>query len=133
MNQQTNIVSKLNLVLATFTYLAIIFGVATFIAGERQRHNLEVYQAWQTINTAHGQSGDGGRRKAIKFLNSHHRRFPWFWKAWYKQSLNGLNVPKANLFRIDLSDTSLLEANFQEADLGFANFQDARLNDANFK
>lgn len=133
MNQNTTD-NKINSLLARLTNIAIIVGVATFIAGERQRHNLKVYQAWQTINTAHGQSGDGGRRKAIEFLNSSNgRKFPWFWKARQKYNLTDLDVSKASLYSIDLSNAELVSANFQQARLGNANFQNADLFGVNFQ
>lgn len=56
-----------------------------------------MFAAWQTITSAHGQSGSGGRIKAIEFLNSRPWRFPWIgftekdW-FWYFNRLTGLKA-----------------------------------------
>ncbi|MEM7595633.1 MAG: DUF2934 domain-containing protein [Cyanobacteria bacterium P01_A01_bin.83] len=57
--------------------LAVVVAIATFVFGENVRRNNEVFSAWQTITSAHGQSGSGGRIKALEFLNSRPLRFPW--------------------------------------------------------
>ncbi len=58
--------------------LSIILGVISFVSKEGQRRNSEIYQAWQVINTSYSQSGNGGRREAMEFLNSKPRRSPFF-------------------------------------------------------
>lgn len=57
-------------------HLAIIIGVITFIFTEDSRRNAAVFSAWQTINSAEGKSGSGGRIQALEFLNSRPLRFP---------------------------------------------------------
>ena len=79
------------------------------------------------------QSGSGGRKEALKFLNSEPRRFPWFWLKWKKQSLAGLAAQKAYLHGIELQKADLIEANFQKAILGKANLQEAILRRANLQ
>lgn len=45
--------------------LAIIIGVISFIFTEDSRRNAEVFSAWQTITSAEGQSGSGGRIETL--------------------------------------------------------------------
>lgn len=68
--------------------LAFIVAVVSFIFGENIRRNNEVFAAWQTINSAHGQRGSGGRIEAMEFLNSRPWRFPWivFTETWTLQT-----------------------------------------------
>lgn len=116
---------------------SILITALTFIAGEHQRRDAAVYQAWQVVTAASGQENTGGRIKALEFLNSEPRRIPWFWLKWEKQPLAGLGAPKAYLKGIklpgaflsgaNLEGAFLSGANLQRADLGFANLQNADL------
>ncbi|NER28406.1 MAG: pentapeptide repeat-containing protein [Symploca sp. SIO1C4] len=107
--------------------VSLIIGVIVFISGEDQRREAEIYQAWQVITAAHNQAGSGGRKEALEFLNSEPRRTPWFWMRWERQSLQGLEAPKAYLKGIQLSEADLGRANLQQANLGRANLQQAYL------
>lgn len=111
--------------------VTIIISLITWLATERQRRNAEVYQVWQVITAAYGQSGSGGRKEALEFLNSTPRRFPLFWLKWEKESLAGLAAPNAYLRRIQIPQASLLRANLQGADLSGANLQLANLKQVN--
>ena len=136
--------------------LAIVVAIITFVFGENIRRNNEVFAAWTTITTAHGQSGSGGRIKALQFLNSRPWRFPWigwtdkdwFWdenkqecvekrllgRRWPRDPLAGLSAPNnAYLAGIHLCGANLLRANLQDADLRDANLQDANLLGANLQ
>ena len=113
--------------------ITIIISLITWLTTEKQRRNAEIYQAWQVITAAYDQSGSGGRKEALEFLNSEPRRFPWFWIKWKKQSLAGLAAPKAFLLEIELQDADLRLANLQDADLQLANLQDAYLYSANLQ
>ncbi|MEL7079615.1 MAG: pentapeptide repeat-containing protein, partial [Cyanobacteria bacterium J06582_2] len=135
--------------------LAVVVAIVTFVFGENIRRNNEVFSAWQTITSAHGQSGSGGRIKALEFLNSRPLRFPWvgwtkdlFWdektgeceeklvfgRRWSRELLVGLSAPnKAYLSGINLCDAVLESANLQDADLWNANLQDAGLFRVNFQ
>ncbi|MGK7887417.1 MAG: pentapeptide repeat-containing protein [Crocosphaera sp.] len=140
--------------------LAIVIGVISFIFTEDYRRNAEIFSAWQTITSAEGQSGSGGRIEALHFLNSRPLRLPligftkeyWYWDKWSneckktwrlgyrfpRQSLSGLSAPKAylraiNLCDADLSGASLQEANLQDVYLLGANLQDAYLGGANLQ
>lgn len=125
---------------------SVLIGAITFIAGEQQRRDLQVYQAWQVITAAHGQAGSGGRVQALEFLSSEPRRIPWFWLRWQRENLSGLEVPTAYLVPshkdledfqkkggIQLSEAELSNANLQDANLEYANLQGAFLIDTNLK
>ncbi|NER29032.1 MAG: pentapeptide repeat-containing protein [Symploca sp. SIO1C4] len=107
--------------------VSLIIGVIVFVSGEKQRRNAEIYQAWQVITAAYNQSGSGGRKEALEFLNSEPRRIPWFWMRWERQSLRGLEAPKAYLKEIQLPEADLLQADLQQANLLQANLQEAFL------
>ena len=139
-------------ILGILGQLAFIVAVVSFVFGEDVRRNNEVFAAWTTITTAHGQSGSGGRKRAIEFLNSRPFRFPWigltidffgegreckrkfvFGRRWKRETLAGLSVPGAYLAEINLCDADLGEANLQDAYLWAANLQDADLEEANLQ
>jgi len=120
----------------------LLIGAITFIATEQQRRDAQVYQAWQVIIAAHDQPGSGGRIQALEFLNSTPRRIPWFWLRWERESLSGLEAPKAYLVPsrkddknkgIRLSMANLSYANLQGAKLARANLQGATLYGANLQ
>ncbi len=113
--------------------LSLLVGVIVFIAGEQDRRNAEVYQAWQVVTAAYDQAGSGGRKEALEFLNSEPRRIPWFWLTWRRQSLEGLEAPKAYLRGVKLSGANLANAILQDANLSEANLQKAYLSKANLQ
>jgi uncharacterized protein YjbI with pentapeptide repeats len=128
--------------LALLANLAIIISLASFLTnGERQRHDEQVYNAWQVITNAYGQPGNGGRRRALEFLNSTPGtpgRRRWFGTPWPSESLQGVDVSKANLSRIrlpgaDLKDANLQSANLKSADLRKTNLEYANLQEANLE
>ncbi|QLE42247.1 pentapeptide repeat-containing protein [Nostoc sp. C052] len=131
---------------------SVLIGAITFIAGEQQRRDAQVYQAWQVISAAHGQPGSGGRIQALEFLNSEPMRIPWFWLHWQRESLSGLEAPnaylvpsrdtekkggiqlfQANLTGANLKGASLRGANLKEAYLTLVNLKGANLSGANLK
>lgn len=89
--------------------VGIIIAVATYVGTEKQRRNAEVLNAWQTITSASGQAGSGGRIQALEFLNASpganwRRKFPWVCAPrsaclWPAESLDGINLA------VDLSGT----------------------------
>ncbi len=113
--------------------ITIVIAVIGFIATEKQRRDAEVYQAWQVITAAYEQTGSGGRTKALEFLNSEQKRFPWLWLKWERESLSGLAAPKAYLAEIKLQEADLRFANLQETNLEEANLQQAFLYEANLQ
>ena len=82
--------------------IGLIIAVATYIGSEKQRRNAEVLNAWQTITSAHGQAGSGGRIQALEFLNASpganwRRKFPWVCAPlslclWPAESLAGVDL-----------------------------------------
>ncbi|MBN4001216.1 pentapeptide repeat-containing protein [Nostoc sp. LPT] len=137
--QKNNILSE---VVNTLLFSAIIFTFySSFTAGEQQLRNQQIYQAWQVINTAHGQPGNGGRIQALEFLNSEPTRIPWFWVHWERENLSGLEAPNAYLvpsltgekFGIQLSKADMTKANLQGAYLSNANLREANLKHANLQ
>ena len=113
--------------------ITIIISLISWLATEKQRRNAEIYQAWQVITAAYEQSGSGGRKEALEFLNSEPRRFPLFWLNWERQSLAGLAAPKAYLVGLQLQGADLVGANLQKANLFMANLQEANLVEANLQ
>ena len=136
--------------------LALIVAVVSFILGEKIRRNNEVFTAWQTITSAHKQSGSGGRIQALEFLNSRPWRFPWigrtdkdwFWDErsqeckekrlwglrWEREPLTGLSAPNSAYLRnIHLCGANLWSANLQGAYLEDAYLQGAYLRSANLQ
>lgn len=129
--------------------ITIIISLVTWLLTGKQRRDAEVYQAWQVITAAHGQSGSGGRRKALESLNSRPWRFPWigwtgegwFWDEddekckkkrllgfrWEREPLVGLSAPNAYLAGIHLCGADLIHANLGGADLKGADLQGANL------
>ena len=124
--QKSALLSIINLI----ANITIIISLITWLATEKQRRDAEVYQAWQVITAAHDQSGSGGRKEALEFLNSEPTRFPWIWLTWERQSLAGLAAPNAYLEEVDLQGSQLGKANLQEASLESSQLQEASLESA---
>ncbi|MFG6094107.1 pentapeptide repeat-containing protein [Leptothoe sp. ISB3NOV94-8A] len=123
--------------LALLANLTIIIGFGAFLTnGERQRHDQQVYEAWQVITNAYGQPGNGGRQRALEFLNSTpgtSGRRRWFGVPWPQESLQGVDISKASLTGIELPGAYLGSANLQQANLWSANLQQANLWSANLQ
>ena len=121
----------------------------SFIFLEDSRRNAEVFSAWQTITSAEGQSGSGGRIEALEFLNYRPLKLPligftkeyWYWDQWSnqckrtlllgyrfpRQSLSGLSAPKAYLHNVKLCGANLSNSNLQDAYLLEAHLENADL------
>lgn len=131
--------------LGLLSNLGLLFAALTYIGLEQQRREAQVYLAWQTITNAQGQSGNGGRVLALEFLNASpganwRLHFPWIcisedWlcSRWESESLDGVDLERAYLARVQLSEASLVEANLQGAILWQANLQGAKLGEANLQ
>jgi hypothetical protein len=82
--------------------VVISFTLITYINSEKHRRDAEISNAWQVITSAHGQPGNGGRIRALEFLNASpgahwRRRFPWFCAplpvcTWPQERLTGINL-----------------------------------------
>ena len=96
--------------------VGLIIAVATYVGSEKQRRDAEVLNAWQTLTSAHGQTGNGGRRRALEFLNASpganwRRRFPWFCAphplcTWPAESLAGINLSVDGVEVVEESEES---------------------------
>lgn len=125
--------------------LGLLFAALTYIGLEQQRREAQVYLAWQTTTNAQGQSGNGGRVLALEFLNASpganwRLHFPWIcvsedWlcSKWESESLDGVDLARAYLAKVQLPGASLVEANLQGAVLWQANLQRAKLGEANLQ
>lgn len=78
------------------------------------------YQAWQTINSAAGKGGDGGRRMALEDLNQ------------AGISLARVNLSDAVFFGLRLTNAELVEATFDSAVLTGAVITNANLHKVYF-
>ena len=135
-------------ILGIISNIGILIAICTYIGSEKQRRDDEVLNAWQTITSAHGQPGSGGRIQALEFLNASpganwRRRFPWFCAphplcTWSPKSLDGINIsvetedfqqpphntgPRVYLRGIVLPQASLRDADLERADLRNANLK----------
>jgi len=140
--------------LGLLSNLGLIVAVVTYIGAEKQRRDAEVLNAWQTITSAYGQSGSGGRIQALEFLNASpganwRRKFPWFCAplplcTWDAEQLNGINLGAVpldnppprdqtdkNQVSVYLQDIQLPKARLRNANLEGANLEDANLESAN--
>ena len=139
--------------------IGLIIAVATYIGSEKQRRDAEVLNAWQTITSAHGQAGSGGRIQALEFLNASpganwRRKFPWFcapleFCIWEAESLDGLDLsvdvtgdddvseqsgPSENpLYNTLKTDVYLRAIQLPRASLRFANLEGGDLRFANLE
>jgi uncharacterized protein YjbI with pentapeptide repeats len=117
--------------------VGIFVVVLLFYGTEEQRRNAEIYIAWQTITSAHEQPGNGGRIRALEFLNRsdgaswRRRAFPLSFMLWPRESLSGVDVSHAYLAEINLTEANLREANLSQAFLETANLAIADLYRAN--
>jgi hypothetical protein len=134
-------------ILGIVSNIGILFAVAAYIGTEKQRRDAEVFNAWQTITSAHDQSGSGGRIQALEFLNASpadreagypganwRRRAACLWICtWAAENLAGINLSVSEteegvyLAGIQLPDADLVGANLEGASLGGANLEGAIL------
>ncbi|MGK7909243.1 MAG: pentapeptide repeat-containing protein [Synechococcus sp.] len=132
-------------ILNTLASVGIVIAVGSFIINQDDRHEQDVFAAWQTISSAAGQSGSGGRKEAIEFLHSRPWRFPWFCRKGAEdlsciirqpaQSLAGLDVglDEEENAKFPGMGAFLAELQLPNADLRVANLQSANLEEANLR
>jgi uncharacterized protein YjbI with pentapeptide repeats len=128
--------------------IGILIAVVSYVGSEKQRRDAEVLNAWQTLTSAYGQSGSGGRIQALEFLNASpganwRRRFPWFCAplplcTWPRESLAGIYLSTEDqqgvyLAGINLEGAVLVEANLKGAQLWSASLERAELWRANLE
>ena len=135
--------------------VGLIIAVITYVGSEKQRRDAEVLNAWQTLTSAHGQSGNGGRIQALEFLNASpganwRRRAICLWICtWPAESLAGINlsVDSADTITTEQENSSIDEFQMNEisrrvylgriqllkANLTSANLRDVDLEFANLR
>jgi hypothetical protein len=104
---------------AIIATIPILFGVGRYWLEGPQREKQSHYQAWQIINFAKGQTGDGGRINALQDLVKSN------------VSLESIDISNAFLGDIDLPKSTLRNANLNKANLSEANLSEANLSEAN--
>ena len=98
---------------------SILVAVWLFFLEAPERDKQAHYEAWKTIDSAHGVRNSYARLQALQDLNGD--RVP----------LRGFNAPEADLCGIDLSGADLSNAYLSGADLSNANLSNANLSHAN--
>lgn len=118
---------KLSLLVAM---IAFVWGIPQRKRAAQDQRTAKHYQAWQTINTALGQSGSGGRVDALEELHKD------------GVSLAGVNVSGAFLMDLDLqnirmqlarmTNVTFIRPNFSNAFLWRVTFERSYFEDATF-
>lgn len=98
---------------------SLILALVLFIKEAPDRRKQFHYQAWSTIDAAHGVNVSYARILALQDLNAD------------GVPLRGLDVPGAEFAGIQLPRADLSHANFSESNLSNANLNQANLNKAN--
>lgn len=111
--------SALGKLLAGIEAISILVAVVLFVKETPDRRKQFQYQAWSTVDAAHGVKVSYARILALQDLNED------------GVSLRGLDAPGAELVEINLSGANLSRANLIESDLTNANLSHANLDNAN--
>jgi hemoglobin-like flavoprotein/uncharacterized protein YjbI with pentapeptide repeats len=106
-------------VLESADALSLVVALVLFIKEAPERRKQFHYQAWSTVDAAHGVKVSYARILALQDLNAD------------GVSLRGLDNPGAELVEINLSKANLSAANLSETDLSKANLSYANLDNAN--
>jgi Pentapeptide repeats (8 copies) len=117
--------------------LSALLTFVQFVSGLKGAERQKYLQAWQVVNTAQGQTGNGGRTEALEYLN---KESNFFYTPKCKENnsclvgikIQGANLKKVNLEGADLSSSELRGTNFEGADLRGVTFKDAHLENAVF-
>ncbi|BAY22103.1 globin domain protein [Calothrix sp. NIES-2100] len=99
--------------------ISLVVALVLFIKETPDRRKQFHYQAWSTIDAAHGVKVSYARILALQDLNED------------GVSLRGLDAPSAELVDINLPNANLSNANLIESDLTNANLSHANLDNAN--
>jgi uncharacterized protein YjbI with pentapeptide repeats len=100
-----------------------------FLLEINDRQKRDHYEAWQVINSAMGQPGNGGRTQALEDLNKDGVVLEGVDVS--KADLSGINLRGANLVRANFIETQLDEANLAGANLDYALLEYTKLMKAN--
>ncbi|MDF2387793.1 pentapeptide repeat-containing protein [Nostoc ellipsosporum NOK] len=106
-------------VLGAADSISLVVALVLFIKETPDRRKQFHYQAWSTVDAAHGVKVSYARVLALQDLNED------------GVSLRGLDAPGAELVDINLSHANLSKANLMESDLSNANLSYANLDNAN--
>lgn len=98
---------------------SILVAVFLFFLETPERDKQAHYEAWKTIDSAHGLKTSYARFHALQDLNED------------QVSLRGLNAPEADFKGINLAGADLSNAFLSGVDLSFANLSNANLSHAN--
>jgi Pentapeptide repeats (8 copies) len=117
--------------------LSALFTFVNFISGLKGAERQKYLQAWQVINTAKDQPGNGGRTEALEYLNKENN---FFYAPKCKDDngclvgikIQGANLKKVNLEGANLKSSEFRGTNFEGADLRRATFENAHLEGAVF-
>lgn len=99
--------------------ISLIVALVLFIKEAPDRRKQFHYQAWSTVDAAHGVKVSYARFLALQDLNED------------GVSLRGLDASSAELVEINLPKANLSQANLSQADLSNANLNYANFNNAN--
>ena len=99
--------------------ISLVVALVLFIKEAPDRRKQFHYQAWSTVDAAHGVKVSYARILALQDLNED------------GVSLRGLDTPGAELEEINLPNANLRAANLSETDLSNANLSHANLDNAN--
>jgi hemoglobin-like flavoprotein/uncharacterized protein YjbI with pentapeptide repeats len=111
--------SALGKLLAGVEAISIVVAVVLFVKEAPDRRKESHYQAWSTVDAAHGVKVSYARILALQDLNED------------GVFLRGLDAPGAELIEINLPHANLSKANLIESDLTNANLSHANLDNAN--
>jgi hemoglobin-like flavoprotein/uncharacterized protein YjbI with pentapeptide repeats len=107
--------SQVGKVLGSVEPISVVVALVLFIKEAPDRRKQFHYQAWSTIDAAHGVKVSNARILALQDLNAD------------GVSLRGLDTPGADLVAINLSKANLSESNLNKTDFTNANLSHANL------
>ncbi|MEM8829893.1 MAG: pentapeptide repeat-containing protein, partial [Cyanobacteria bacterium P01_G01_bin.19] len=108
---------------------SILVAVWLFFLEAPERDKQAHYEAWKTIDSAHGLRNSYARLQALQDLNSD--RIPLKGFNAPEADLRGINLEGADLSNAYLSGADLSNANLSNANLSHANLVETKLNNAN--
>lgn len=108
---------------------SILVAVWLFFLEAPERDKQAHYEAWKTIDSAHGLRNSYARLQALQDLNSDCISLRGFTAP--EADLQGINLSGADLSHAYLSGADLSNANLSNANLSHANLVETKLNNAN--
>ena len=110
---------------------SILVAVWLFFLEAPERDKKAHYEAWKTIDSAHGLRNSYARLQALQDLNSD--RIPLIGFSAPEADLRGINLEGADLTNAYLSGADLTNANLSNANLSHANLVETKLTNANLR